>query len=56
MKRAKRVKITYREVIRKISSYLCPHCGTHIVGAGIEKHITRFKCTHCGNECIVDND
>jgi len=25
----------------------CPHCGTHIVGHGVEKGGTIFCCAHC---------
>jgi hypothetical protein len=25
----------------------CPHCGTHVVGHGVEKEGTIFCCAHC---------
>jgi len=25
----------------------CPHCGTHVVGHGVEKDGTVYCCVHC---------
>lgn len=55
MKRAKRASVNYRESISTISEYTCPHCKSSFIGAGISKHVTRFKCLSCRNEIIVTN-
>ena len=28
----------------------CPHCGTHVVGHGVEKDGTIFCCAHCAKQ------
>jgi nitrite reductase/ring-hydroxylating ferredoxin subunit len=28
----------------------CPHCGTHVVGHGVEKDDTIFCCVHCAKQ------
>ena len=56
MKRAKRAKINYKETKSAYSEYTCPHCKTHIIGAGIKKNVTRFLCTECNNEIIVEHN
>lgn len=55
MKRPKRTAVTHTEYIGIYSSYTCPHCKVKVVGANINKHISRFRCTECGEECIVDH-
>jgi hypothetical protein len=54
MKKPKKAKITYTPHIEYVSSYTCPHCNVTIIGASINKCITRFLCGTCNNEIIVD--
>jgi transposase-like protein len=56
MKRARKVRVVYRELTQLISEYKCPFCKVYFVGAGINKNILRFKCEKCGNELIVDEN
>jgi hypothetical protein len=28
----------------------CPHCGTHVVGHGVEEDDTIFCCAHCAKQ------
>jgi hypothetical protein len=28
----------------------CPHCGTHVVGHGVEKDDAIFCCAHCAKQ------
>ena len=55
-KRAKVAEIKYTETKSTSSEYTCPHCNTHIVGAGIRTNITRFLCDNCKNEIIVEHN
>ena len=55
MKRPKRVVVLHQETTETYSIYTCPHCSVSITGAGISKHVSRFKCLECGEECIVDS-
>jgi hypothetical protein len=53
-KKPKKVRVIWTETVSYISEYKCPSCSVYIVGAGIGKHITRFKCG-CGQELIVES-
>ena len=53
-KRAKSVDVNVEEFmeLQRITSYLCPSCGTEYKGFGPKKNVTRFVC-ECGQELIV---
>jgi hypothetical protein len=46
-KKAKLVKVIYREVKSYIPLYTCPTCGVEFFGNGPRRNVIRFKCD-CG--------
>lgn len=54
-KKPKRVKVIYTKTTSYYSEYSCPSCGLHLVGAGLQKNVTRFRCD-CGQELMVENN
>ena len=52
-KRGKKVDITFVEVIKEYSKYVCPSYKTSFVGGGPSRTVIRFWCK-CGQELIVD--
>jgi hypothetical protein len=55
MKRAKKVKLRWQEVITYAYSYQCPECFIIYCGEGPSRNATRFIC-NCGQELIVDKE
>lgn len=51
-KKAKKVSITLKEVIKTQTSYICPTCHITYVGY-LNKNVIRFKCS-CGQVLEVD--
>jgi len=52
-KKAKPVKIVYKETVYTYAVYTCPTCKTTMQGANICRTVEVFRCHNCGQRLKV---